>query len=160
MEEKGRRYFNKDHSPKRCTKCEEQRITTKTMAVDGGYASEVEYACYLCGTRLGYYAYGFFDPCFEMGYLDAGMYEATVLLYECKPLNARLSEAACKAEKAKNSKTVKFNNGFDYEGLPINVEACRECKGLQGKGEPVAVTAGPPSDRALVVVMYGGWQYV
>ena len=88
------------------------------------------------------------------------MYEATVLLFDREPLNARISQAACKTERTKKPRTLQFNNGLDCDGLPINAAACTECDGLQGKGEEVTITAGPPSDRALVMVMYGGWQYV
>ena len=62
-------YFNKNHGPKKCTKCDGVHINAATKATDGGYASEVEYICNNCGTILGYWAYGSFDPCFIMIYL-------------------------------------------------------------------------------------------
>ena len=64
-----RRYFNKDHSPRRCVRCGCQQINSRVISVDGGTASEISYYCFLCDRRLGYYAYGSFDPCFIMGYL-------------------------------------------------------------------------------------------
>ena len=67
-----RLYFNSDHSPKRCVRCGAKRVMSRVISVDGGVVSEASYYCLICDRRLGYYAYGEFDPCFEMDYLGVG----------------------------------------------------------------------------------------
>lgn len=63
-------YFSTSGAPKRCTHCECTELITEIKAVDGGYASEVEIRCSSCNECLGYRAYGNYDPCFIMSFLD------------------------------------------------------------------------------------------
>ena len=68
------------------------------------------------------------------------MHETTVVLYDCKPLSARLSRGAC------------------AEAL---YGKCVDCPGVQGKGAKVSVSAGPPRpDRVAVMTIDGRWGYV
>ena len=87
-----------------------------------------------------------------------GTYEATVVLYDCKPLKARLSKEACAQLHAKKRSLV-FNN--DPEGLPFDYERCSVCSGVTGKGEAITVTAGDPKpERVPVFTQDGRWGYV
>ena len=86
------------------------------------------------------------------------MHNATVLLFDCRPLSARISQGAC-IEARKKSRDYKFNN--DNEGIPGLYGKCQECSGLRGKGTKVAVTAGPPRPaRVAVLTIDGVYGYV
>lgn len=68
-------YFYSDNSPKQCTHCNSSKIdSTVTEWLDVGFGncgptSEEEYYCKKCNNIVGYWAYGYFDPCFMMDYL-------------------------------------------------------------------------------------------
>ena len=86
------------------------------------------------------------------------MHEVTVILYDCKPLKAKLSKKACKAAH-KMGRKMQFNN--DHEGDPFKYEACVGCSGLIGGGEIVSITAAPPrAPRVPVFTIDGGLGYV
>lgn len=70
MYDDDKRYFNDDASPKRCTNCEYTGRITKIIASDEYGAYETEVRCSSCNTILGYKAYGKYDPCFLMDFLD------------------------------------------------------------------------------------------
>ena len=70
MYDDDKRYFNDDDSPKRCTNCESTGFITTVIAIDGGHISEIAVRCSSCDKRLGYRAYGNYDPCFLMNFLD------------------------------------------------------------------------------------------
>lgn len=69
------------------------------------------------------------------------MHEVTVILFDCKPLKAKLSKGAC-------AKT------HDYE-------QCRICSGVTGRGKATTVTAtGPRPERVAVMTIDGRYGYV
>lgn len=86
------------------------------------------------------------------------MHETTLVLYDCKSLEAKLSKEAC-AELHAKKRSLVFNN--DPKGLPFDYERCRSCSGVTGAGEAITVTAGNPRpDRVQVFTQDGGWGYV
>ena len=86
------------------------------------------------------------------------MYEATVVLHDCKPLSARISWESC-AEARNKSRGFQFNN--DNMGVPFLYEKCNGCLGVQGDGTKVAITAGPPKPpRVAVMTIDGRYGYV
>lgn len=85
------------------------------------------------------------------------MHKVTVVLYDCKPLKARLTKEACVIIHQKK-RGLKFNN--DQDGLPLRYEGCAKCSGVTGKGKLVTVTAAPAPDRGLVITIDGSYQYV
>ena len=86
------------------------------------------------------------------------LHETTIVLYDCKPLNARMSRDSCVATHGKK-RSLQFNN--DQEGVPFGYEDCAKCSGVTGKGELVSVAAGPPRPpRVSVFTIDGGWGYV
>ena len=86
------------------------------------------------------------------------MHEVKVLLFDCKPLNARLSKEACK-ETHGRKRGLQFNN--DPEGCPFDYEACSKCSGVTGRGELVTVTARDPrGERVPVFTIDGCFGYV
>ena len=77
------------------------------------------------------------------------MHETTIVLYDCKPLSARLSRGAC-AEASKKGR-----------GLPVLYGKCVDCPGVQGNGTKVSVSAGSPRPaRVAVMTIDGRWSYV
>ena len=56
------KYYDDEHRPIRCRFCESTNITSKTTGYIEGYACEAEYRCGDCGEKVGYWAYGYFDP--------------------------------------------------------------------------------------------------
>ena len=86
------------------------------------------------------------------------LHEIEVVLFDCKPLSARMSRENCAATR-KKSRGLKFNN--DYEGAPFMYGKCLECSGVTGAGERVTITAGPPRPpRVAVLTIDGGYGYV
>ena len=85
------------------------------------------------------------------------MHKVTMVLYDCKPLKAKLSRAAC-ATACKTGRKMRFNN--DHEGDPFKYAGCLRCSGLQGDGEAITVTAGDPRPNMVpVLTIDGGWGY-
>ncbi len=70
MYDDDKRYFSSNSAPKRCTHCECTHLVTEITAFDEGGAYETEVRCSSCSTILGYKAYGNYDPCFLMNFLD------------------------------------------------------------------------------------------
>jgi hypothetical protein len=62
-------YFYDNGHPKRCTHCHSNNLDYQVKATDCGYESEKQYFCTSCKHIVGYWAYGYFDPCFLMYYL-------------------------------------------------------------------------------------------
>lgn len=56
--------YRKDGSPAKCRKCGSADLSEQVKAIDGGQASEVLVVCIACGTEVGFYAYGAWDPNF------------------------------------------------------------------------------------------------
>ena len=86
------------------------------------------------------------------------MYEKTVVLFECIPLEARISREAC-ATARRGRQEPKFN--MDHEGDTFRYEECDRCPGLEGRGAAVTITAGPPRPpRVAVLTIDGSYGYV
>ena len=86
------------------------------------------------------------------------MHKITMVLYDCKPLKARLTKAACIVIHGKK-RGLKFNN--DQDGLPFAYKECSEYSGVAGAGEAVTVKAASPAhDKELVITIDGSFQYV
>lgn len=67
-------YFNKDNSPIRCTQCSSKSKEFITIDTIDYVLCESEVKCGKCGSSLGYWAYGYYDPAYLMdfiGYMDA-----------------------------------------------------------------------------------------
>lgn len=63
------KYWYRDGSAKRCYVCISPQVKTVDIAFIDGYWSqtcEYEEVCAKCGTRLAYWAYGSYDPCWLM----------------------------------------------------------------------------------------------
>lgn len=63
------KYWYRDGQAKRCYVCISPRVKTNVVGLIDGYMSEVceyEEVCEKCGTRLAYWAYGSYDPCWLM----------------------------------------------------------------------------------------------
>lgn len=68
-----RLFFNADHSPKRCPDCWETSFNEYTKDSIEGTVCEFSVECTHCKQRVGYWAYGYYDPCFEAGYVGVNI---------------------------------------------------------------------------------------
>ena len=57
-------YFNEDYSPKKCPNCKSTEFVETVKEQIEGIVCEYYITCKDCGTDLGYWAYGGFDPNF------------------------------------------------------------------------------------------------
>lgn len=74
--------YTEDGAPVRCSRCGSTRFDAKTVCLDSGVATEVEYWCPECGANVGYMAYGAFDG----GYRDDCLREAAGVREQHKEL--------------------------------------------------------------------------
>ena len=88
------------------------------------------------------------------------MHEKTIVLFDCKPLDARMTRENCDKTRSMRGRALKFNN--DQEGLPsYKYEKCGECSGVAGEGEAVLITASNPrGERVAVLTIDGRYGYV
>lgn len=88
------------------------------------------------------------------------MHEKTLVLFDCGPLDARMTRENCDKTRHMRKPVLKFNN--DQEGLPTHkYENCRGCSGVTGGGEAVYVTASSPrGERVAVITIDGVFGYV
>lgn len=57
-------YFNENGEPIRCILCGGTHIHRRVTDSQDYMVLEEEYICANCSQRVGYWAYGYFDPCF------------------------------------------------------------------------------------------------
>lgn len=57
-------YFNENGEPIRCLLCGGTHIHRRVTDSQDYMVLEEEYVCANCQQRVGYWAYGYFDPCF------------------------------------------------------------------------------------------------
>lgn len=56
--------------PRKCCECGSEDIRSLALSFDGGYQSESAEICYECGTNVGYFAYGHYDPVYMMDFAE------------------------------------------------------------------------------------------
>lgn len=71
-------YYNNDGSPRKCYKCEGIEFTQNITNRIDYITMEYEVRCSNCDVVLGYWATGYFDPCFMRG--------VSKYLYACNAL--------------------------------------------------------------------------
>ena len=62
-------YFADDNEPIKCTKCKSHRIISFVKDRLNGIVCEELYECGNCGSPLGYWAYGHFEPIYKEEYI-------------------------------------------------------------------------------------------
>ncbi len=62
-------FFKSDGEPIKCHSCLREEIKIKVHdTAAGGVTAEASYLCVNCNYTLGYYAYGYFNPAYYVGY--------------------------------------------------------------------------------------------
>lgn len=59
--------YDSDGACIKCPNCKSTEINQHVVDSINGYASEIEEYCNNCKKRVGYWAYGSYDPCFKLG---------------------------------------------------------------------------------------------
>lgn len=88
------------------------------------------------------------------------MHEKTIVLFDCGPLDARMTWENCDKTQRMRKRVLKFNN--DQEGVPTHMyENCHGCSGVTGAGEATHITASNPRpERVAVITIDGVFGYV
>ena len=63
-------YFTEECEPKRCTNCEGTSIVSIVKDTINYVSCEKEAVCSDCGTVVGYWSYGFWDPDYAKDFVE------------------------------------------------------------------------------------------